>query len=240
MTALHLSRGSFKEEDTRTTNRETAAQSRPPRSISSLRVEPCEPATVAPFMIDRHYLHSMPKAPVVCFAVYDGSSLVGGSVFTQGARLSHTVLVAARPGDVLTLARFWLADAVPKNAESRTLAYMLRWLRKHGSWKAVISFADPGAGHVGTIYQASGWLFLGTTAAEPYIELGDGRLHHPRSVYTRYGTNRVRHLTATGVPARRVVTAPKFRYVFVLDPAWRWRLGKAVLPYPRGRGPPLS
>lgn len=231
-------RGSSNKQDARDTTREMAGQSRPPRSISELFVRPCTPATVGPLMIQHHYLHSMPKAPVVTFAVYDVEQLVGGSVFTAGARLSHRILGAAKPGDVLTLARFWLADDLPKNAESRVLSYMLRWLRRHGHWKAVVSFADPAAGHVGTIYQASGWLYVGPTAAESYIQLGDGELHHPRSVYTLHGTNRASHLSATGLPARRVQTSPKFRYVWLLDPTWRWRLGRAVLPYPRGRGPP--
>jgi len=138
----------------------------------------------------------------------------------------------------LTLACFWLADDLPKNAESRVLAYMLRWLRRHGTWKAVVSFADPAAGHVGTIYQATGWLFVGTTAAESYIDVAGVGLCHPRSVYTRYGTNKATHLTATGVPASRVRTAPKLRYIHVLNPSWRWRLGCAVFPYPRDRAPP--
>jgi hypothetical protein len=234
-----LSRGSSNEEDARDPTREMAAQSRPPRSIAALVVSPCTPAVVAPVMVEHHYLHAMPKAPIVCFTVRGGGVLVGGSVFTAGARLSHKILGAAAPGAVLTLARFWLADDLPKNAESRVLSYMLRWLQRHGHWRAVVSFADPAAGHVGTIYQATGWLFVGATAAESYIELIDGALHHPRSVYTHYGTNRARHLSATGVPARRVATMPKLRYIYLLDPAWRWRLVKNAVPYPRGRGPPL-
>lgn len=231
-------RGSFNQKDAQHTGCETAGQDRPPRSIQQLRVEPAQPHEVADVITRHHYLHSMPSAPVQCFAVWDSGELVGSAVFTAGARHAGRLLAGSDTQQVITLARFWMADDVAANGESRVLGYILRWLRKHTTWKCILSYADPAEGHRGTIYQATGWLYLGETDAQAYVDLGDGVLHHPRSVYARYGTNNMAHLRATGIPAQRVKTPPKHRYAYVLDSSWRWRLTRRVEAYPRGRDPP--
>ena len=136
----------------------------------------------------------------------------------------------------------WLRDDLPRNSESRVIGVALRHLKRHTDWKLLISYADPSAGHVGVVYQASGWLYVGQGDPTTYVRLPDRKLHHPRSVYDQYGTNRVSHLRATGIDAERVAVPGKHRYVYLLDPAWRWRIAAPVLPYPRmsGRGPPAN
>ena len=211
-----------------------AVRVRPPRSVpKALRVEPVVPSVVRAIVTDFHYLHSMPAAPRLCFGVYDDGVLAGAVVLTAGARQGHKLLAAARPQEVATLARLWLKDTLPKNAESRVIGIVLRHLRTRCGWKLVISYADPAAGHVGTIYQATGWIYLGRGNAESYVELGSGQVLHPRTVYQRFGSNAVGHLSRTGIPARRRKVAAKHRYAYVLDPAWRWRLRNTGRPYPK-------
>ncbi len=233
-------RESSNEQDALDSTRETAVQDRPSRSIlKRLRVERVQPSIVQPLMDEHHYLRSMPAAPRRCYGVFLDGVLHGGVVFTSGARNGHRLLAAANPQDVVTLARLWLSDDLPTNSESRVLGVVLRDLRRTTTWKLLLSYADPTAGHVGMIYQATGWTYLGQTPVESYVRLPDGRLHHKRSIYTKYGSNSITHLRATGVPARREFVGGKHRYVYVLDPAWRWRL-RAIpeLTPPRIRPPP--
>ncbi len=236
-------RRSSNKQDARRSVREVAVQPRPRRStIKALEVRTVEPSAIKAMIQDEHYLHSMPGGVLRCFGVYLEGELVGAVVFTSGARQGHRLLDAARPRDVATLSRLYLKDDVPKNAESRVLGVVLKILRRETPLRLVLSYADPAAGHVGTIYQASGWLYLGQTEPNTYVDLGDGRLHHPRSVYNRFGSNAIGHLRATGIPARRRRVGGKHRYACVLDPAWRWRLLRASRPYPeaQGRGPPVE
>lgn len=235
-----MMRESSNEQDTPDTTGETAVQGRPSRSIlKRLRVEPVMPSMVRPLMVDHHYLHRMPAAPRRCYGVFLDGVLVGGVVFTSGARNGHRMLSAAAPQDVATLARLWLSDDLPPNSESRVLGIVLRDLRRTTDWKLLLSYADPGAGHIGTIYQATGWTYLGETPGEHYVRLGDGQLYHPRSVYSRYGSNNIAHLRATGVYARREFVGGKHRYIYILDPAWTWRLRSLQQPgVPRPRPPP--
>jgi hypothetical protein len=230
-------RGSFNQQDAADTPAEMAVQLRPPRSIlKRLIVRPVLPSVVEPVITGEHYLHSMPGAARRCFGVYLGDRLVGAAVFTIGARQSHQVLAAARPQDVATLARLWLSDTLPLNSESRVLGIVLRSLRRTTSWKVILSYADPAAGHTGTIYRAAGWLYLGQTHSASYIRLGDGRVYHPRTVHRRYGTNGVRALRAAGIAAARERVSGKHRYAYVLDPAWRWRLRPPVHAVRRAHG----
>lgn len=234
-------RGSSSGQDAAPTRAETADHHRPPRSIlKTLRVEPVAPAAIRSLIEKEHYLHSMPPAPRMCFAVSLDGDLAGAVVFTSGSRHCHRLLAGAQPHDVATLARMWLADDLPRNSESRVIGVVLRHLKRETDWKLLLSYADPGARHVGTIYQASGWLYLGRGEPTSYVRLPDGALRHPRSIYDQYGTNRVSHLRATGVDAERVAVLGKYRYAFMLDPSWRWRIAAPILAYPRtgGRGPP--
>ncbi len=233
-------RESSNEQDAPDTPGETAVQGRPSRSIlKRIRVEQVAASVVHPLMEEHHYLQSMPMAPRRCYGVYFDGELLGGVVFTSGARNGHRLLAAANPHDVVTLARLWLSDELPTNSESRVLGVVLRDLRRTTTWKLLLSYADPTVGHLGTIYQATGWHYLGQTGNETYIRLADGRLHHKRSIYSKYGSNNIRHLRATGVAADREVVGGKYRYVYLLDSAWGWRLrARPNRSPPRMRPPP--
>lgn len=216
---------SSKQQDARESTREVMVQVQSAGSIvRSIDVRPASRLEVQPLVVNHHYLHSMPAGARACYGIYLFGDLHGAAVFTAGARQGHKLLAAARPQDVVTLARLWLSDTLPRNSESRVLGIVLRSLKKTTDWKLILSYADPLAGHTGIIYRASGWLYLGQTEANSYVDLGDNTLHHPRSIYSRYGSNNIRHLRATGVPARRVAQPGKHRYAYVLDPAWRWRV----------------
>ncbi len=224
------------EQDRAASPAQMAVRIRPPRStpidVKALIVKPVMPGVISRLIIDHHYLHAMPSPCWRCFGVYAGDTLMGGAVFTAGPRHGYRVLSGARPQQVAILARLWLADDLPKNAESRTLAMLIHLLRREGAWKLLLSYADPGAGHEGVIYRASGWLYLGKGEPSRYLDLGDGRPVHPCTAYGRLGTNNLGHLHRTGIDARQMIQAGKHRYAYVLDPAWRWRLRDAALPYP--------
>ena len=223
--------GVVQQQDGRDTARQTAVQLRPSRSINvrALKVEPVPASTVAILVTQNHYLHSMPLAAWACFGVYVNQTLHGAIVFSAGARHSHRVLTACDPKYVATLARFWLSDDCPKNAESRVLGYVLRYLRRQGRWKLLVSHADPNVGHHGTIYRASGWHYLGQGTPCSTIEV-EGKSLHPRSMFARFGTTAIRSLHHRGIAATRSYVPGKHRFIYLLDPSWRWRLTKPIVP----------
>lgn len=230
-------RRSSNSQDAAHSRAEVGVQTAPRRSIvKGLEVKPVMPKIVQAIMEEKHYLHSMPAASRMCFGVYLDDELNGAVVFTAGPRHGHRLLDAAKPQEIAVLARLWLSDDLPANSESRVIGIVLRYLRRHTKWKLILSYADPTAGHIGTIYQATGWQYLGMTEANSYVGLADGKAHHPRSVYEAFGSNNIRHLRATGIAATRIPAIGKHRYVCVLDPRWRWRLRPKIQAYPRKEG----
>ena len=99
------------------------------------------------------------------------------------------------PGEAaekVELGRFVLVDEVPGNGESWFLARCFDQLRKAGII-GVVSFSDPArrtnahgdvvfGGHVGTIYQASNAVYLGTSKAETRRVLPNGAVVHGRAL----------------------------------------------------------
>jgi len=205
----------------------------PTLALHSLRVQPI-PILVAKEIIENnHYLHTLPGGTKLAFGVFLGSRLLGVMTLGVGPSNGHRLVEEAAPGDCLALTRLWLSDELPSNSESRVIGIVLRSLRGHTSLKFLVSYADPSQGHIGIIYQATGWLYTGLSEAMPLYDLGDGKARHSRSLSHAYGTHSVRYFSAHGVAVKLVPQARKHRYVYFLDPTWRFRLSVPVLPYPK-------
>jgi hypothetical protein len=183
-----------------------------------------------------HYLHSMPGGSQLCFGVFLGSRLFGSLVLGCGPAHAYKLVNGATRDDCMTLTRLWLSDELPANSESRVIGAMIRALRKHTSVKFLVSYADPSAGHVGTIYQATNWLYTGLSGAMPYYDLGDGVARHSRSLSHAFGTHSLKHFKINGVDVKVVPQCGKHRYVYFIEPGWSNRLDVPLLPYPRKEG----
>jgi hypothetical protein len=134
---------------------------------------------------------------------------------------------------VVTLTRLWLSDELPANSESKVLGIALRSLKRDTSLKFVLAYSDPSAGHLGTIYQATNWLYTGLSSATPLYDIGDGILHHSRSLAHSLGSHSIRYLTSQGIDVKTVPQSAKHRYIYFLDPSWRSHLSVAILPHPK-------
>ena len=211
--------------------------SSPTTALHDLRVAPVPLRVAKPLVVANHYLHSLPGGTVLAFGVFLGARLLGALTLGVGPKNGHRLVEGAVPNDVITLSRFWLADELPLNSESRVIAVVLRSLRRHSSYRLVIAYADPSANHVGTIYMAGGWLYVGLSEATPLYDLGDGVARHSRTVAHAYGTHSLKHFARHGVDVRVVPQASKHRYVYPLDPTVRQRLTVRVLPNPKREDP---
>jgi hypothetical protein len=136
-----------------------------------------------------HYLHSLPGGTKLCFGVFSGQRLLGALTLGAGPTLAYSLVEGAQPEDCLTLTRLWLADELPPNSESRVIGIILRALKKNTTLKFLVSYADPAQGHMGTIYQATGWLYTGLSSAMPLYDMGDGIARHSRSVSHAFGSH---------------------------------------------------
>ena len=207
--------------------------STPRTALHLLRVCPLPISIAKELMVREHYLHSLPGGTCLAFGTFVCNRLLGALIWGVGPTNAHRLVEGATPDDCLTLTRLWLSDELPRNSESRTLGVAVRALRRHTSVKFVVSYADPSQGHIGTIYQASNWLYTGQSQATPLYDIGDGIARHSRSLSHAYGSHSIKHFARYGVEVKKVPQAAKHRYVYFLDPSFRHRLNVPVLPYPK-------
>ena len=219
---------------------ETGAGSRPSAALQVPAFGPKDllvgslPSIVARRLCEeKHYLHSYPGAALLNLGIFCGNSLMGVVVLGAGPTNIHRLLRDASREEVVCLARLWLDDRLGRNSESRTLGIILRQLRKEQTTiKALVAYSDPKAGHTGVIYQASGFLYLGKSTVMPLYKLADGSVHHSRRLSHRYGTHSRKYFQLHGVDLELVEQEPKYTYVALVEPSWRARLTRTVLPYP--------
>jgi len=75
----------------------------------------------------------------------------------------QNALRTARQHDVYELNRLWLSDKLPQFTESRFIGWCLREIKKLYPKAILISYAEGPQGHVGTVYQATNWSYIGSS-----------------------------------------------------------------------------
>ena len=202
--------------------------------MSDLKLGFCSHEAAKVSVMRWHYSRQMPKCKLVKIGVWEQGRFSGCIIFGLGANRHLASPFGLQNTEVAELVRVALSPG-REHPTSKCVAISLRLLRRQSpGLKLVVSYADSGQGHVGTIYQAGGWLYLGASE-QSYIRV-KGTIEHPRTLYDRYGRQ------GQSIPwlrqhvdlkAERVPMAPKHKYVLPFDDALRRRLEEAALPYPK-------
>jgi len=117
------------------------------------------------------------------------------------------------------LTRLWISDSEGKNAESWFLGQTFKWLKEYApKIKVLMSYTDPTFGHIGTIYQASNWLYQGSDirTADYFMYKINEECYHPRSVFSKYDTNDWATLQKLIPDIEMVSMEKKHRYLYIL------------------------
>jgi len=186
-----------------------------------------------------HYSRKLPAGRLVCVGVWEDGIFVGVVVFGRGASSEIGSPFGLRQSEVCELVRVALGSHQAQT--SKIVALAVRLLRRQSpGLRLIVSYSDPEHSHVGILYQAMNWQFIGTTNRESLIRL-NGRLCHPRTVASRHRTRSIDWLRQhVAVDAGHVRTAPKFRYALPLDDAMRLQLQPRVRPYPKATSAPCD
>ena len=127
--------------------------------------------------------------------------------------------------DFIELNRMAFADWLPRNSESRAIAYTMRYIRKnypHIKW--VVSFADATQCGDGTIYRASGFVLTDIRKSEALRRNPvTGEVMHTMQAYHLMLKDEFKNW--------EVLDGYQLRYVYFVDPEWRSRLKVPELPF---------
>ena len=184
-------------------------------ALEGYEVHPISYKDAVEVIVKNHYLHRRGPASD-CFGLFDNyGSLVG--VITYGTPASSHLCKGIAGEDEAThvteLTRLWIADITPKNAESFLIGRTLKMLPEHKN--IVVSFEEIRAGHVGTVYQATNWLYTGMS--DRHVEWridGVESKKHGRHLFDEYGGIEGAKL-ALGERLVRAERPRKHRYIFL-------------------------
>jgi hypothetical protein len=137
-------------------------------------------------VVNYHYLHR--RAPAMfSYGLFDGFTMIGCIIYGKPASPSLCVGVCGpdESSNVLELTRLWILDGTPKNTESFLIGKSLRLLPT--GFDIVVSYAEIGAGHVGTVYQATNWLYTGLSDRHVEWRLEGQTGKHSRHLFDEHG-----------------------------------------------------
>ncbi len=214
-------------------NRDRASEGSP-RDLYEIR--PVSPRTAQDMVVESHYLHRRASC-MFAFGLYEGDYLIGCVIWGKPAspfpcRGIAGIEEAAR---VLELTRLWIDDESVSNAESFLIAGSIKLLPPE--FDILLSYAEIGAGHVGTVYQATNWLFTGMS--DRHVEWWiDGKpLSHSRHAFDLAGGVKAAK-EMYGDRMTRMERPRKNRYIMFRGSKKRKKelmskLRYPVLPYPK-------
>ncbi len=156
-------------------------------------------------MVKAHYLGKWPAIQTCSLAMYCGPFVVGMCIFSEPP-LQTSIRYG---GKTWELARLWIRDYVPRNAETWLIGKAIKHVKaNYSDVQFLVSYADPSAGHSGTIYKAANWESDGRT--------DEGR-KSPRCDYVANGKkySRMSHIP-DGAVIERVPRVSKYRFVYRL------------------------
>lgn len=184
-----------------------------------MRVIPIKAFETYEWLLNKHYAKRIPSI-IYSFGLYDSKNLIG--VITYGIpasnQLCEGICGKELKENVIELNRLCLLNN-KKNEASFLISNSIKLLPKP---KIIVSYADSGMNHNGYVYQASNFIFTGTTKERTDMFAGEGK--HSRH--------------ATDATIRQIRTA-KHRYVYIhsskTDKKYILsKLNYEKLPYPKG------
>lgn len=179
-----------------------------------------------------HYAKSTPQIRLGYSVFNDKNEWCGVVLFSNGANPHIASEFGLVQGQVVELVRVALNGK--QHSTSRILGRALKLLKKDAPLvKIVVSYADRNQDHVGVIYQATNWYYIGEYAKERGIIL-KGKLTHRRSINKKYGTSTLSWLRKNVDKNAEIITGKsKIKYVFPLHESERKKLRDRSKPYPK-------
>lgn len=136
-----------------------------------------------------HYAGGASKQAVALHGLFDRSApevCKGVAWWLPPTRSSALSVSPQNPNGVLSLSRLALEPDVPKNGATFLLSRSRRLLDRD-RWPHLVTYADTWQGHLGGIYRADNWVYVGETS--PYrVYTRDGK-----SLSSRRGQRTLNH-----------------------------------------------
>lgn len=188
-----------------------------------------------------HYSKSVPANPVGYNVYNDNDEWCGVVLYAVGATPNIGSPYNIPTGGVLELVRVALNGK--QEQTSKAVSMSLKQLKKDvPQCRLVVSYADCDQQHLGTIYQATNWIYEGLSKGDTYFII-HGRKTHRKSIASKKViiNGKKVHCPSTLEAVRKYFdpeatvfrSAGKRKYLMPLDKAMRKQILPLSKPYPK-------
>jgi hypothetical protein len=133
------------------------------------------------FLTKYHYLHSIPKGTPYCFGAFSSlksDALEGVICFSNPIAKNIWKGLFNVEVSVIELSRLAI-----KEGSDQIASQLIGKAIKLVDYDAIISYADTSQGHIGIVYQATNWIYLGTTQKRTEYYLKSNPELHSRTLF---------------------------------------------------------
>ena len=172
-----------------------------------------------------HYAKSVPTVQYAYNVYNDKDEWCGVIIYGGGANNNLAKSCNLRNGEVLELERVALNGK--QEQTSKAVALSLKLLHKENPLvKMIVSYADHRQRHVGTIYKATNWIYLGIVKTSDFQYLLNGKWTHERTINSKSNKEELKK------KLKKRPNANKFKYVYCFDKQLKKEYEKIRKKYP--------
>lgn len=176
--------------------------------------------------LDFHYAKSVPTVQYAYNVYNDKNEWCGVIIFGGGANNNLAKSFNLYNGEILELERVALNGKQEQTSKAVSLA--LKVLHKENPIvKMIVSYADHRQKHLGIIYQATNWLYLGKTITTDFQYFYNGKWTHERTINSKKNKEELKQ------KLQKRQNSNKFKYLYVFDKKLRKKYQEISLPYPK-------
>ncbi len=167
--------------------------------------------------IENHYLHTRASC-IYGFGLFDEDEIIGVILYgNPTAPTTIDICGIEERKNVIEITRLWIKDDTPKNTESFFIGNTIKLIDR----EIIIAFADPEFEHIGTVYQASNFIYTERSGRGGRVIAIKGNKIHNKTLWKQYKTaKRIREVFGDeNVYYKPYIT--KLRYVYFNCPKKR-------------------
>lgn len=192
-----------------------------------MRLEKASRKAVDFALLNFHYAKTIaPRAHDNAYSVFNSNGEWCGVIcFGMGATPQIGSPYGLKQGEAVELIRVALNGK--QETTSKVVSLGLKLLKKHSPLvRLVISYADKGQNHKGTIYQATNWYYVGDSESSGMEYFVDGKWRHAKAIKP--------HIKRI---AEKRKSSGKNKYIYPLDSSLIGMCKELSMPYPKKETP---
>lgn len=203
------------------------------QKLKNINIQLCSKLEGSQLFIKYHYSHKNVNTSKYYLGLYQGKTLYGCASFgiAMNPHSCKNIVKNSTLSDYLELNRLWISDELQYNVESLFIGACWKWIRLNlPNVKWIQTFADGRIG-VGTIYQATNFLYHGYHISRFWKHNVTGEFYHD-SLLTRKTRKKYHELQKIKEHLIFCPT-PVYRYTYFLDTKEKKNLLLRTFKYPK-------